>query len=277
MQCKKPVSNERLLESYARLGNVWRVAEEVGIAGQTVHRRLQKLGAQKAMRVFTQQEEEILNNEYLQYRAAGQLEALAARLGRTKQFICRQARRLGLTSCNAPKIYSRVWKGLDEETARAWWEKFKTSHLPLGRWCEENGIDDLGFSRSMQEHFPDEWEHVLEVKSTADTPYRTGRKVEYAVRFDLISRGYPIVMRSAQSKGPADLVAIKTGAILLVQCKKELAFPTREWNVLLSLATSIAAIPVLAGQPSGKQIVYYKLTGRKTGGKSRQPMCEFSP
>ena len=277
MQCKKSVSDECLVESYSRLGNVWRVAEEVGLAGATVHRRLQKIGAQKPMRVFTQQEEEILANEYLEYRSSGKLDELAVRLGRTKQFLCRQAKRLGLTSPKGPKVYGRVWKGLDEETARAWWEKFKSSHLPLGRWCEENGIYDLGFAKSMQEHFVDEWEHVLEAKNTSDTSYRTGRKVEYAVRADLISRGYPIVMRSSQSKGPADLVAIKTGSIMLIQCKKSLAMSPCEWNILLSLATSIDAIPVMAGQPDGKQIVYYKLTGRKTGGKSRQPMCEFSP
>lgn len=277
MPRKKLVSDECLVESYSRLGNVWKVAEEVGVPGQTVHRRLQKLGASKSMRVFTQQEEEILTNEYLQYRSSGRLDELATRLGRTKQFLCRQARRLGLTSSEGPRVYGRVWKGLNEGTARAWWEKFKTSHLTVGRWCEEQGVDDLGFSRSMQEHFPDEWEHVLEAKNTADTPYRTGRKVEYAVRFDLISRGYPIVMRAAQSKGPADLIAIKTGTIMLIQCKKALAMPTGEWNVLLSLAMSIAAVPVMAGQPDGKRIVYYKLTGRKTGGKSRQPMCEFSP
>ena len=49
------------------------------------------------------------------------------------------------------------------------------------------------------------------------TNYERGRSFEYRVRDDLISRGY-VVMRSAGSRSPADLIAGKPGKILLVQC-----------------------------------------------------------
>ncbi len=49
--------------------------------------------------------------------------------------------------------------------------------------------------------------------------YSRGRKLEYAVRDELISRGYILVVRSAGSKGPFDLVAISPSDIVLIQVK----------------------------------------------------------
>lgn len=49
-----------------------------------------------------------------------------------------------------------------------------------------------------------------------------GRRVEHAIRDDLIARGFYVV-RSAGSKGRVDLVAIGAGVVLLVQCKRNAA------------------------------------------------------
>lgn len=48
--------------------------------------------------------------------------------------------------------------------------------------------------------------------------YRRGSDLERAARKELEANGY-FVIRSAGSKGPADLVALKRGEALLVQCK----------------------------------------------------------
>ena len=277
MPVKRKVSDEILFEAYSRLKSVKKVGEEVGMCGQSVHQRLCKIGANTPLRIFTPAEENILKAKYSEYRDAGKLDVLAKQMGRTKHFICRQARKLGMTSQGGPKLYGRVWMGIDELTARKWWRQFKASPLTMRKWCEEVGIDDLGFSRSMQEHFPDEWEHVIEAKVTANTFYRSGRKVEYAVRNDLIARKYPIVMRATLSRGPADVIAIKPGVVLLIQCKRGLSMGVGEWNRLFDLAKSINATPIMAGQPNGTVIVYRKLTGKKMGNKAVQPMCDFIP
>jgi Holliday junction resolvase len=49
--------------------------------------------------------------------------------------------------------------------------------------------------------------------------YTEGRAVEYAVIDHLRENGYDTV-RAASSKGLADVVAIKPGQVLLVNCKR---------------------------------------------------------
>ncbi len=49
--------------------------------------------------------------------------------------------------------------------------------------------------------------------------YRIGLIFEYEVRDWLRDRGW-LVMRSAGSKSPVDLVAVRNNQVLLVQCKK---------------------------------------------------------
>src|SRR5690349_5802220 len=43
----RKVSDDVLLESYGRLKNIWKVAAEVGLCGQSINERLIKLGAQE--------------------------------------------------------------------------------------------------------------------------------------------------------------------------------------------------------------------------------------
>jgi len=106
MMGNKKVSDEVLVDSYARLGNLWKVAEEVGLCGQAVHERLTRLGKIRPVNVFTEEEKELLRKEYESYKNRGNLESLAQKMGRTKQFICRQARILGLTNQKSSRPYA---------------------------------------------------------------------------------------------------------------------------------------------------------------------------
>jgi hypothetical protein len=115
---KSKISNETLIESYQRLGNIWLVAKEVGICGQSVYERLIKLGVQKKINSFTDEDDFVLKEKYNEYLYKGKLQQLADEMGRTKQFICRQAKRLGLTDKNRKKSliegYSppvKIWEG----------------------------------------------------------------------------------------------------------------------------------------------------------------------
>ncbi len=75
--------------------------------------------------------------------------------------------------------------------------------------------------------------------------YSDGRRLEYAARDVLAADGYE-VFRSAGSKGTADLIAIKPGDIVLVQCKKSKPIGPAERDALRSLATKIHAVPLEA-------------------------------
>ena len=41
---RKKVPDETIRDSYLRLNSVWKVADEVGLCGQTVHERLINMG-----------------------------------------------------------------------------------------------------------------------------------------------------------------------------------------------------------------------------------------
>jgi len=94
---RSEISDDVLRESYARLGNVWKVGEELGMAGQTAYRRLCRLGANKPMNKFTPAEAAHLLLVYDAHLKNGTLAELAKEFGRTRPFLCRQARALGLT------------------------------------------------------------------------------------------------------------------------------------------------------------------------------------
>jgi hypothetical protein len=90
-------SDQKLIEIYSRTGSVWKTGEEVGMCGQSVHERLTKLGVIKHLNYWFPSDDAVLLEKYEQYKHDNRLEELAKELGRTKQFICRKARLLGLT------------------------------------------------------------------------------------------------------------------------------------------------------------------------------------
>lgn len=102
----KKVSDDVLLEAYARVGNVWKVADEVGMCGQSVHERLVRLGKINKMNIFTEADKKILIDEYSSFKSRGCLSELAEKMGRTKQFICRKAKEVGLTNYKGVRPYA---------------------------------------------------------------------------------------------------------------------------------------------------------------------------
>lgn len=266
------VDDGELAQAYYRTGSVWKAGKEVGLSGQTAHARLRRLGIVTPIRVFTDEERETLKLCYTDHADNGTLDLLAMQLGRTKQFICRQARDLGLTNQKRPAKKQGSWKYMEEAKARKLFERFrKCKRGSIAQWCKKQGFDDLGFSRTMQRFFPDEWEMVVELRYPKQGMYRYGRQFEYRVRDDLKKRGF-FVMRSPQSKSPVDLVAIKRGLVLFVQCKRSGVFNNvKEWNIFYDLCLSVGAEPIAAGMPGVRGIVYDRLTGKKDGSKKKQP------
>ena len=103
---KKKISDEQIVSEYEKYGSVWKVAESVGMCGQSVHERLIRLGVIKHLNIFSEKDLDVLRSEYIFYRNAGRLDILAEKLGRTKYFICRKAKSIGLTDQKANKPYA---------------------------------------------------------------------------------------------------------------------------------------------------------------------------
>ncbi len=110
------------------------------------------------------------------------------------------------------------------------------------------------------------------------THYSRGRNFEWTVRDHLAENGYS-VMRMAGSKGNAkvDLVAIKPGQQLYIQCKTSAgALGPDEWDRLVEVASWVGAIPVLAAKGGrGEGIKYTRLLGPKRRGARIQNVERF--
>jgi len=74
--------------------------------------------------------------------------------------------------------------------------------------------------------------------------YAKGRRIEYKVK-NILSKAGWYVWRLAASK-PFDLIAIKNGEILIVECKKGSSLTKMEKIKLLKIARNGGATPILA-------------------------------
>ena len=275
MSYKRKATDEQITESYARLGNIWKVAEELGMCGQSVHERLKKLGIDTSVNVFTDDDYKYLAERYVPYRNAGQLQTLADEMGRTKQFICRKAGELGLTDRNLPKAYNAVWRDLPREAAKAFWDDFKKSRYGIEEYCNRKHYGSQLFIDCMKRNFPEEYDEVVCSKKPKSKAYQRGRNFEYSVLKDMTKRGY-LALRTPASKSPVDVYCIAKGELIFIQCKLRGAFPVKEWNEFFDYCESVGALPVMA-EKAVKGISYHLLTGKKDGTKKRQPMTDWEP
>jgi Holliday junction resolvase len=76
--------------------------------------------------------------------------------------------------------------------------------------------------------------------------YRNGADLERAVKHHLEDDGYQLVIKSGGSKGKVDVIALKPGQILLVQCKRAGAMSPADRVALRHLALDLGAVPLLA-------------------------------
>lgn len=92
--------------------------------------------------------------------------------------------------------------------------------------------------------------------------YTQGRDVEYAAIADLRQHGYDTV-RAASSKGLADVVAIKPGQVLIVNCKRTNMPGPAERIDLLRVAACLpgVALPIVAIKPRLQKLQYRLLNG----------------
>lgn len=266
-----PPTDANLIALYRELGSVWMVGARVGLAGQTVHKKLCKYGVIKPVNVFGEADKAILREKYAAHAGSGTLAVLAKEMGRTRHFICRQAKALGLTDKSREKPFLATWKYVTEEQAKPIFEEFKKSDKGMGVFCRDKGYDSVGFSLTMRKYFADEWEHVIELKAPKTGLYKIGRAFEYRVRDMLKAAGF-FALRSPASRSPLDIMAVRPGEVVMVQCKRGGHCPVSEWNDLYHLAVSSGATPLLAQMAGYRGIQFFKMLGPKDGSKKRQPM-----
>lgn len=93
--------------------------------------------------------------------------------------------------------------------------------------------------------------------------YRSGRDFEHRVRTYLVAQGYTVI-RAAGSKTKADLVAIKAGQVLIVQCKRTALPAPAERREIIRIAECLPSVglPIIARRgPRGTPVLLERLTG----------------
>jgi Holliday junction resolvase len=93
--------------------------------------------------------------------------------------------------------------------------------------------------------------------------YSRGRRFEWIVKGLFESRGW-VTVRAARSK-PIDLVALKDGRILLIECKYNVGMSQRRRELLMDLARRAGARPILATKKRRRKGV--KLIDVASGGE----------
>ena len=139
---------------------------------------------------------------------------------------------------------------MDEEKL---YKAIKKSKSQLNQFCHKQGITQATFSKKARALYPDEWDELIASRKPKSTQYALGRSFEYSVRNLLRNHGY-FVVRSAQSKGEADLVALASGSVLLIQCKRGGSIPKSEQESLFALAQRIGAEAILADRKTGRGV-----------------------
>lgn len=100
----KKATDQQLIESYSRLKNVWKVAKEFSMCGQTVHERLKKLSVIQN-NFYTEKEKEEIEKLYKSNFCSGdgKFDELCKELKRDKSAICIFAKRKGWTTTHREK------------------------------------------------------------------------------------------------------------------------------------------------------------------------------
>lgn len=99
---KQKATDEEIIAAYKKTNNVWKAGDLLGMSGQSVHSRLVAAKVPRNNPIFTEAERRVLASEYQEYRDSGRLIELAEKMGRTKPFLCRKAREMGLTDQGRP-------------------------------------------------------------------------------------------------------------------------------------------------------------------------------
>jgi hypothetical protein len=76
--------------------------------------------------------------------------------------------------------------------------------------------------------------------------YRKGADLEREVKRHLEDNGYVLVIKSGGSKGKVDVIGLKRGETVLVQCKLAGSMSPADRVSLRQLALALGAVPLLA-------------------------------
>lgn len=244
-----PEENEIIRDNYGKVSTK-KLGELLGRSWKSVHERTRRLG------LIKEHEKVCPVCGKLFFSRMGALTvycsmpcARRANYLKDPERVCRNSREHQVKRrFKIPKTFS-TWS---DPEIRKLWEEYKGGRKTIEDFAKSHGYG-LNIVRELfRTSYPDEWADEIERRKSKSKMYQKGRAFEYRIR-DLLTLNKFWVLRSPQSKSPADLCALKRGRILLVQCKVSKSYmKARDWEQLATLADSVGAEAVLAYRNSGK-------------------------
>lgn len=162
MPAPMKASTEDIVAAYQATGSVWKAGKRLGLAGQTVHERLQLLGYPLLSRNWTPEETDELRALLTE---AVTLSQIANRLGRPYAGVACKASELGIRSNQrrAPKLPRGA--GWDKATTTSHMKALGKYGGPVTRYARANGLSIEMLVQAFQKHCPTQWQVYLEEHS----------------------------------------------------------------------------------------------------------------
>lgn len=254
------LSRTAVLAAYTEHGSVMGTADALGSDHQKVAAVLARAGVATAGCYLTSDQQVRLRGDYPVYRTIRSVPALADALGLPGTLLRAQIVTLGLDE----RAADIQWAKASESALRALLEHFAGTSLALGQYGAKFGVNTATMRAELSRRWPDEWEKAMAAKVRKARGAAIGRDTENRLRDRLVSDGW-VIARSAGSRGPFDIAAMRAGVVLLIQVKRSGHLPPEGWNLLIDTAATAGAIPVMAENPYPGCWRVWRLTGPKSG------------
>ena len=163
------VSIEDIIRAYQETGSVWKAGKRLGIAGQTVHGRLQSIGHHMSHQQWTSEE----HAELLDLIQSGvTLSEAANRLGRSYNAVAVRVNRAGLKTNYDRRRKLPRGAGYDKASMGKHLKALRAYPHGPTRYARSVGISIEMLIRALQQHYPAEWSEWVEERF-ADVPRKT--------------------------------------------------------------------------------------------------------
>lgn len=165
-------TNEEIVKAYQETGSVWRAGKKLGMAGQTVHERLQALGIKLQGSHWTEEELEELKKLANHLTIA----QIANRLGRPYNGVALKISRLGIGNRYGNKISKKIPRTgqYNKDKIKEYLEELDETGDKLTKFSKMNGLEVEALTHAIQRFFP-EWHEAYSernaVKPKTKCPY----------------------------------------------------------------------------------------------------------
>ena len=163
------MSDEEIVAAYRALGSIWKAAKRIGLCGQSVHERLQRLGFPMAHQEWSRAELDEARRLAMQGEPLAQI---AARLGRTYYAVALKLSRNGVGSRNRagrwkPKHVKQLRRSRVHEFAKL----LLHDGWSVRRLARREGLAVTPLVDALQTYEPAAWERYVALHSA--WPWRT--------------------------------------------------------------------------------------------------------